>query len=146
MPDAFPVFDLGDFEASGSSGRESLGATVDRICRETGFLAIANHGVPAETIDAAWTAAQEFFNLPFDVKQKARAPYDGYPYGYLGPQKEALAKSRGDDTPPDLKESFNGGPLAVPSGMTDSQALSFCYADTIWPSRPEGFVDAWKTF
>ena len=29
---------------------------------------------------------------------------------------EALAKSKGADTPPDLKESFNGGPLSVPPG------------------------------
>ena len=80
------------------------------------------------------------------MEQQARAPYPGYPYGYLGPGTEALAKSRNVDTPPDLKESFNGGPLAVPAGMTEQEALGFCYAATIWPDAPEGFADAWKAY
>jgi len=146
MSDDFPVFDLGAFEAADPATKRKLGTSVDTICRQTGFLAVHNHGVDAGTIDAAWHKAHEFFSLPPDVKQEARAPYDGYPYGYLGPQKEALAKSRGEDTPPDLKESFNGGPLEIPAGMTDRQALSFCYAQTIWPDRPDGFAEAWKAY
>lgn len=70
----------------------------------------------------------------------------GYPYGYLGPGAEALAKSKGTDTPPDLKESFNGGPLSIPEGLTDPKALAFCYAETIWPLASDGFVDAWKAY
>ena len=146
MSKSFPVFDLAAFETADPQTRKALGQEVDRICRRTGFLAIGNHGVPQEIIDAAWGKAREFFNLPADVKQQARAPYDGYPYGYLGPEKEALAKSRGDHTPPDLKESFNGGPLATPVDVSDPDALSFCYADTIWPGEPDGFVEAWKTY
>jgi isopenicillin N synthase-like dioxygenase len=80
------------------------------------------------------------------MKEKVRAPYPGYPYGYLGSGAEALAKSKGADTPPDLKESFNGGPLSVPQGLTDPQALAFCYAETIGPESPDGFVDAWKAY
>jgi isopenicillin N synthase-like dioxygenase len=142
----FPVFDLSRFEQSAGSERASLGAEVDRICRQTGFLAISGHGVPQEVIDRAWNAARDFFDLPAEEKQKARAPYAGYPYGYLGPETEALAKSKGEDTPPDLKESFNGGPLSVPEGLTDPQALSFCYAETIWPAEPAGFREAWVAY
>jgi isopenicillin N synthase-like dioxygenase len=116
------------------------------VCRATGFLAIANHAVSKEIIDAAWNAAHDFFDLPLSEKQKSAAPYPGYPYGYLRTETEALAKSRGDDTPPDLKESFNGGPRAAPAGMTDSQALEFCYARTIWPERPAGFREAWQAY
>jgi isopenicillin N synthase-like dioxygenase len=49
-------------------------------------------------------------------------------------------------TPPDLKESFNGGPLGVPPGLTDKDALSFCYAETIWPESPAGFRQAWQDY
>jgi isopenicillin N synthase-like dioxygenase len=142
----FPVFDLSRFEQARGDERATLGAEVDRICRETGFLAISGHGVPQAIIDRAWNAARDFFDLPAEEKQKARAPYPGYPYGYLGPETEALAKSKGEDTPPDLKESFNGGPLGVPEGLTDPQALSFCYAATIWPERPAGFREAWVAY
>jgi hypothetical protein len=32
-------------------------------------------------------------------------------------KKEALAASKGEKTPPDLKESFNGGPIVVPEDI-----------------------------
>lgn len=142
----FPVFDLGRFEKAGPEEKKALGAEVDRICRTTGFLAVTNHGVPQDVIDAAWSKARAFFDLAPEEKERAKAPYKGYPYGYLGPELEALARSRNVDSPPDLKESFNGGPLKVPAGMKDPEALAFCYADTIWPQAPDGFVEAWKGY
>ena len=45
---------------------------------------------------------------------KVSVPYPGYPYGWIGPNKEALAASKGEKTPPDLKESFNGGIKQTP--------------------------------
>lgn len=143
---SFPVFDLGRFEKASRSDRSALAAKVDGICRATGFLAIANHGVPQDTIDAVWTKSRDFFSLPHEQKQQAAAPYAGYPYGYLGPELEALARSREATSPPDLKESFNGGPQAVPEGITDQDALSFCYAETIWPAAPGGFREAWTAY
>ncbi len=53
--------------------------------------------------------------------------------------------SRGEKTPPDLKESFNGGPLTVPEGMDDPEAMAFCYQPTLWPDLP-GFRKAWETY
>lgn len=142
----FPVFDLGAFEDADDAKKQMLGREVDNICRSTGFLAVGNHRVAKPVIDQAWSKAEEFFGLPAAEKQRAKAPFEGYPYGYLGPELEALAKSRGVDTPPDLKESFNGGPQSTPEGMTDADALGFCYAATIWPDEPTGFVDAWKEY
>jgi isopenicillin N synthase-like dioxygenase len=146
MPADFPVFDLSRFAAADAAGKAALGREVDEICRTTGFLAVSGHGVPEPVVAGIWTSARAFFDLPAEEKQKARAPYPGYPYGYLGPNVEALAKSRGADTPPDLKESFNGGPGAPPPGLTDPQALAFCYAPTIWPEAPAGFRTAWQAY
>jgi isopenicillin N synthase-like dioxygenase len=142
----FPVFDLGRFERAAADQRTALAQEVDVICRTTGFLAIVNHGVPQALIEDVWSKAQAFFDLPPEEKHRAAAPYRGYPYGYLGPELEALAKSRNVETPPDLKESFNGGPLSTPEGMTDPEALAFCYAATVWPHKPEGFVEAWRAY
>jgi isopenicillin N synthase-like dioxygenase len=142
----FPVFDLSRFATADAAGKAALGREVDDICRATGFLAVSGHGVPRPVIDAAWSSARAFFDLTAAEKQQARAPYPGYPYGYLGLDVEALAKSRGVDTPPDLKESFNGGPGAAPAGLIDPQALSFCYAPTIWPRQPENFRAAWQAY
>jgi isopenicillin N synthase-like dioxygenase len=145
-PPEFPVFDLARWEAAPSSERGARAAEVDALCRATGFLALSGHGVPQEVIDAAWSQAKAFFDLPPERKARASAPYPGYPYGYLGPRLESLAKSRDVDAPPDLKESFNGGPARAPDGMTDPEALAFCYAATIWPDAPEGFETAWRAY
>ncbi len=146
MPLKFPVFDLASFENADRKQQQLLGRDVDHICRTSGFLAISNHGVPDQTIRQAWGTAHDFFDLPPEMKQRARAPYEGYPYGYLGPELEALARSRGQESPPDLKESFNGGPLTVPKDMNDPDALAFCYAKTIWPADSEAFIAAWQTY
>jgi isopenicillin N synthase-like dioxygenase len=146
MAEIFPIVSLRAFETVGHTARQQIAEEVDRICRSSGFLAISDHGVPEQVIDGAWNAAKAFFDLPTEVKQRSKAPFPGYPYGYLGPNAEALAASRGMKTPPDLKESFNGGPLSVPPGLTDHDALSFCYAATIWPEAPAGFRLAWEAY
>ncbi|MFZ1681768.1 MAG: 2OG-Fe(II) oxygenase family protein [Rhizobiaceae bacterium] len=142
----FPVFDLGAFEAANAAQRRRLGEDVDAICRSTGFLAIANHGVAESVIAAQWAATRAFFDLPAAGKAAAAVLRPGYPYGWLATGAEALARSRGDDTPPDLKESFNGGPAAPPPGMVDADALSFCYAATPFPAEPAGFRQAWQAY
>ena len=140
----FPIIDIAAFAAGDADGRARIGAEVDRICRETGFLAITGHGIPEEAIAAIWAATRRFFDQSADAKN-ASAPRPGAPYGYLGPGAEALARSKGEDTPPDLKESFNGGPARRPEGMTDPDALAFCYAPTPWPAVP-GFRAAWQAY
>lgn len=142
----FPILDLAAFSKASTDEKAAIGASVDQTCRETGFLAVNNHGVPQPVIDDVWQAALQFFERAADEKQKMAPPRAGYPYGYLGPGTEALAKSRGQDTPPDLKESFNGGPMTVPAGMTDPDALTFCYEPTPWPQNPAGFRQNWQAY
>ncbi len=140
----FPVFDLAAFEAARQDARHDMASDLDRICRDTGFLVLQGHGVDQSVIDAVWTAAWSFFAQDAAAKQAVAPPYQGYPYGYLGPDAEALARSKGEDTPPDLKESFNGGPLRVPVDASD-EAMAFCYQPTLWPHLP-GFRAAWEAY
>ncbi|MDE3175461.1 MAG: isopenicillin N synthase family oxygenase [Pseudomonadota bacterium] len=142
----FPALDLARFEAASPAGRRAIGAEVDSICRATGFLNLTGHGVPEPTIATLWRAAEAFFALPMPHKLAAKAPVPGYPYGYLPPLAESLARSQGVNAPPDLKESFNGGPEAAPSDLDDAEALAFCYAPTIWPEAPAGFRAAWSDY
>ena len=125
---SFPVFDLARFEAGSPEEKRALGAEIDAVCRSTGFLAVAGHGVPEATIDQAWRKAEAFFSLPPAMKARAKAPYPGYPYGYFEPEAESLARSRGVEAPP---------------GLADPEALGFCFAPTIWPDEPRGFREAW---
>jgi isopenicillin N synthase-like dioxygenase len=139
------TFDLAAFEAARGPDRAAQAAALDRICRTSGFLVLTGHGLPPATIAAIWDHAAAFFAAPPEVKARAAAPRPGYPYGWLRPQAEALARSRGEETPPDLKESFNGGPLAIPEGLPDPDAYAFCYAPTPWPDLT-GFRAAWEGY
>lgn len=141
----FPVFDLSQFETSTGRFRQDKAAQLDRICRETGFLVLKGHGVDETLTERMFAAVRGFFEQPTEIKNDTAAPYPGYPYGWLGPDKEALARSKGADTPPDLKESFNGGPLTIPPGIPDPQAYEFCYQPTLWPDLP-GFRETWEEY
>ena len=110
-----PVFNIGEFENSAGASREKYCTDLDKFCTETGFLLVENHGVPDNVIESQWTAVEQFFSQKTEDKNRVSVPYPGYPYGWIGPNKEALAASKGEKTPPDLKESFNGGPIATPT-------------------------------
>jgi isopenicillin N synthase-like dioxygenase len=142
----FPVFDLSKFTNASPSEKKSLGHTVDEICRQTGFLAITGHGIPDETIALAWNSARAFFDLPVEKKLAVKMRYEGYPYGYSPLQSEALAKSKGEDTPPDIKETFNIGPLKVPPHTGNEPFADFRYATNIWPNEPAEFEQAWSDY
>jgi isopenicillin N synthase-like dioxygenase len=141
-----PVFNIGNFFQGTESEKINLGREIDSICKNTGFIALQNHGVPKQIIDNVWNDTQNFFYLPNKEKNKIKPPFEGYPYGYIGLGKEALAASKGVVTPTDLKESFNGGPLIKPKDLTNLDALSFCYADTIWPDKPDSFRTSWEAY
>ena len=138
-------FNLEKFEKAKGAERKNLSTELDKICRESGFLLISGHQVPYTIIQAQWAAVSRFFALPQEIKNKVAAPYPGYPYGWIAPNREALAASKGENTAPDLKESFNGGPLNIPQGISDQQAYEFCYQPTLWPET-FGFKSAWQAY
>ena len=140
----FARFDLAAFETAHQNARHDMARALDRICQDTGFLVLEGHGVASDVIADVRRAAEAFFAQDAAAKQIVAPPYQGYPYGYLGPDAEALARSKGEDTPPDLKESFNGGPLRVPADAP-AAAMDFCYRPTLWPDLP-GFRQAWEAY
>jgi len=119
---------------------------VDRICRETGFLAAVGHGVSTDLIQDAWGTAGEFFDLPLEKKMTVAMPFPGYPYGYSPFAKEALAASRGETTPPDLKESFSIGPRPTWVAAAWDPSKGFTSAPTLWPAEPERLKETFRGY
>lgn len=138
------TFDLAAFEGASRPARKAMAQSLDHICRETGFLVLTGHGVPQVTIDRVWGVVNRFFAQDVQGKAKVAPAFDGAPYGWIGPLKEALAASKGVKTPPDLKESFNAGPQRVPEGASQD-ALDFCYQPTPYPDLA-GFQSAWDDY
>ena len=142
---SFPWFNLEHIENSSGVERKKRSEALDKICIETGFLIIEGHGVPKKVINEQWDIVSKFFSSPLDIKREVRVPYSGYPYGWIGPDQEALAASKGEETPPDLKESFNGGPLNIPKNIKDPAAYEFCYQPSLWP-QIDGFREIWESY
>ncbi len=139
------IFDLWEFEKAAGTNRRKLASRLDKSCRESGFVLIGGHGVKKKVIEAQWKAVSSFFSQAAQLKAQVAVPYPGYPYGWIGPDSESLAASKGVKTPPDLKESFNGGPLQVPLGILDKGAYDFCYQPTLFPNL-KGFKEAWTSY
>lgn len=143
---AIPSIDLCAFLAATDKEQQAIAADVDRICQSIGFLIIENHGVPNGIIDNAWTTTRAFFDLPLEEKLKSRSPDPTCPRGYFPMAAEALARSLGVDTPPDIKESFGIGPLRAPQHTISDDDFEFHYGDNLWPESPAGLRAALTSY
>lgn len=138
-----PIIDISP-AADGHNGLAEVGRAVDEACRTIGFFVIVGHGVPEAAIDAVWAAAREFFDLPLEVKRHSPAPSEDYAYGYSPIKGEVLARSLGNSTPPDLKESLNMGPLELPAVIPPGAEAIL--AEPRWPEQPASLRPAWEAY
>lgn len=133
---SIPAVDLAAFMQGTESEQQRIAETVDEICRQTGFLVVENHGIPQPIIENAWSATRTFFDLPLEQKLLVKSPDPGCPRGYFPMASEALAKSLGVETPPDIKESFGIGTLCAPNRDIPAGKLEFHYGPNLWPENP----------
>jgi isopenicillin N synthase-like dioxygenase len=139
---SIPSISLGAFLRGSPKGQRTIAARVDEICRTTGFLVVEEHGIPGDVITEAWAEIGAFFDLPLSEKLKSRSADPTCPRGYFPLAAEALARSRGVDTPPDLKESFGIGPLRPPAAPMPAADLEFHFGRNFWPADPPRLRDA----
>ena len=88
-------------------------------------MIVVNHSISKICLNNISLVLNIFFNQNENFKKKFQAPYNGYPYGYFVSESETLAKSIGNNTPPDLKESFNGGQLEYHLKIFQKKLLIF---------------------
>lgn len=140
MTNAVPVIDLAPYFAG--HGKAAIARQVAAACQEIGFLVIKGHGVAPAEIAEAFAVAYRFFELPAAEKERFR-PADGVaPRGWHALGTKYLARTLGQDTPPDLREQFYIGPLDPDLGRIAHipEAAKF-YQPNIWPQHPDGFRD-----
>lgn len=73
MRGVVPIVDLDGLREGRPGALERIAADVGRAAREIGGFHVAGHGVPGETIDAAFGAAAAFFARPPEKRAAATA-------------------------------------------------------------------------
>src|ERR1041385_7804687 len=100
-----PLLDIGPYLAGEPGARAALAHAVERTCRDTGFLVIANHGIDQRLIDATFAAAASFFDLP--MERKLALKVGDLNIGYLSYGAQIVRTSKVHvNTQPNLSESF----------------------------------------
>lgn len=136
---AVPVVDISPIRSGDPQAIAALGRAVDEACRKIGFLVIRGHGVPDELIGEVRRLSWAFFDLPEEEKEKSRPPKGTMLRGYTPPETNTLARSRGQETPPDFRTLLSFGRPEV-TGIEYAQyanATPF-YRPNIWPANPDG--------
>lgn len=83
---------------------------LEASLRATGFVQLIGHGIDANARAVMRAASDDFFALDVETKKRFVHPDPGANRGYRAKGSEALAYSLGEESPPDLFESFNSGP------------------------------------
>lgn len=69
-----PVVDFAKWHSGATEDRTGLARMLVDACRQVGFVYIANHGVPQDTLDEAFDWSRRLFDLPTDQKMLAPHP------------------------------------------------------------------------
>lgn len=143
-----PVIDLSGALAGDPGALAAAAAEVDDACRRIGFFAISGHGVDPACTSAVVENAREFFLLDRTEKDRVGPPTPFDFRGYLGMDTTALAATLGDQTPPDLCESFNVSGFDDPEVRSRAMVEGYeaIFRENSWPERPAGLRSAFEAY
>lgn len=129
-----PVIDLSRRHGSDAQ-RHALVAELSAACRDLGFLIIGGTGVDDAVIGDAVREARRFFALDAAHKLSVARPDAAHIRGYVGVGAESLSQLEQEQAPPDLKELFDVGPLAVPRDdpYYSAARAGASFAPNLWP-------------
>ena len=100
-----PVLDIGAYLAGEAGAAAPLARAIARTCEDTGFLVVANHGVPQPLVNDTFAVAQQFFARPEGDKLALKV--GKYNIGYLPFGGQVVRHSPvNKNTKPNFSESF----------------------------------------
>jgi len=127
-----PLLDLGRWRDGTPGDRAALAADLDRALRESGFLLVENHGVPAELKAEIRRQSRRFFELPDQAKDQYATPVMGRGWIAKGREANAFYGETPDPARADLKETYvSGRVFATGDAAVDAQ----WFAPNVWPAE-----------
>jgi isopenicillin N synthase-like dioxygenase len=136
-----PVVDLEHFVNGDAQKKQAFVNALGNAYEDVGFVAVKNHGIPAELIRDLYQYVQQFFAQPTEVKLQYEKPELAGQRGYTSFGRE---HAKGFDAP-DLKEFFQFG-----QAVTDNDPVKEEYPENITvqeiPPFTPTFQKAYKAF
>lgn len=136
-----PVVDLADFTSGNPELKQKFINELGKAYEEVGFVAVKNHGVPANLIADLYKYVQQFFSLPITKKREYEIPELAGQRGYTSFGKE---HAKGSDAP-DLKEFFQFGQKAEGNDYVPEEYPENVQVGEIEPFNPT-FQKAYRSF
>lgn len=147
MQRTVPVIDLTPYRTG--TDKNAVVRQVADACERIGFLIISGHGIADDTMSRMLDASRRFFALPFETKAAVRSSDPAVFRGYHGVETKSLAKSLGNDVPPDLRESFTINRVQDKSDpYFHNPAAGKIFAENVWPDEAlvPGLKDAFTDY
>lgn len=146
--DVVPVIDLSALRGGSPEDLERLVAQIDEACREIGFFQITGHGVDPDLVRRMYDVSRSFFDQPEAVKSAVAQPNPQTIRGYCAVGQQSFAYSDGIDTPSDLHEKYDVGPVDVPTGDAyySPERAGAHFLPNQWPSTPAGMEETWTVY
>jgi isopenicillin N synthase-like dioxygenase len=138
---AIPVVDLADFLSGDPARKAAFVQALGEAYEEVGFVAVKNHGVPAELIANQYEYVQQFFSLPLEKKLHYEVAGLAGQRGYTSFGRE---HAKGSDAP-DLKEFFQYGQIVEDNDPIKSEYPTNVSVDEIGPFN-KTLYDAYRNF
>ena len=127
-----PLLDISAWRHGTERQRERIAARMDRALRQSGFLLIENHGVPAGLRQRIRAEAGKFFALAPERKRAYATPVGGRGWIPQGGEANAFYGEVADPARADLKESITNGR----DFLTGDQATDAAwFAPNVWPDE-----------
>lgn len=125
-PLPLPTLDIGDYPADDEQAQNTIAGQIGAAFEQYGAFFLKKPTTLQEHQEEFMTAAQHFFSLPDEVKQRYERPKYFGERGYIGKQRERISPNLGAD----LKEFYSFG-KEIPSYETQEQN----FFPNIWPTE-----------
>lgn len=147
-PTVVPVIDISGLWSGGPDARRDVAAEIDHACREIGFFQITGHGIDDDLITRMYDVSRAFFDQDLAVKRQVAQPNPETIRGYCAVGEESFAYSDGINTPNDLHEKYDVGPVDVPEGdpYYSFEEAGAHFLPNQWPSTPADMQTIWTEY
>jgi isopenicillin N synthase-like dioxygenase len=127
-----PLLDISVWRDGDAGQRARLAARMDQALRQSGFLLIENHGVPADLRRRLRAEAGTFFALPAARKRRYATPVGGRGWIPQGGEANAFYGEVADPARADLKESLT---IGRDFRTGDAETDEAWFTPNVWPDE-----------